>query len=101
MRIAQLIIAPVTRLAIEEGMVDDKTIRGEGGFGSHRAQLTVNQTLKDYHDTRWFFAYCLALGIAAAIPGPGITALVGRSLATGLRNTMPCFLGLLREILFI
>lgn len=42
-----------------------------------------------------FFAYCLALGIAVAIPGPGITALVGRSLATGLRHTMPMLFGVI------
>lgn len=42
-----------------------------------------------------FLTYCLALGIAVAIPGPGITALVGRSLATGLRHTMPMLLGVI------
>lgn len=40
-----------------------------------------------------FLAYALALGIAAAIPGPGITALVGRSLATGFRATLPMLSG--------
>lgn len=34
MRIAQLIIATVTQLAIEEGVLGDTTERGEGGFGS-------------------------------------------------------------------
>lgn len=42
-----------------------------------------------------FLAYCLALGIAVAIPGPGITALVGRSLATGLKHTMPMLFGVI------
>ena len=32
-RIAQLVIAPVVRVALEEGALDD-TGRGEGGFGS-------------------------------------------------------------------
>lgn len=31
------------------------------------------------------FTYALALGVAAAIPGPGIAALVGQSLGSGLR----------------
>ena len=33
MRVAQLIIAPVTRLAIEETAELDSTARGAGGFG--------------------------------------------------------------------
>ena len=41
-----------------------------------------------------FLAYTLALGIAAAIPGPGIAALVGRALGTGFRRTMPMLTGL-------
>ena len=41
-----------------------------------------------------FLAYTLALGIAAAIPGPGIAALVGRALGTGFRRTMPMLAGL-------
>ena len=42
-----------------------------------------------------FIAYALALGIAAIIPGPGITALVGRSLGAGFSRTMPMLCGLL------
>lgn len=38
--------------------------------------------------------FAIALGIAAAIPGPGVAALVGRSLATGFRPTLPMVLGL-------
>lgn len=34
MRIAQLVIAPVLRVAVAEGAVTDVTVRGEGGFGS-------------------------------------------------------------------
>ncbi|MBQ9694263.1 MAG: dUTP diphosphatase [Kiritimatiellae bacterium] len=34
MRIAQLVIAPVLRVAIAEGAVTDATERGAGGFGS-------------------------------------------------------------------
>lgn len=41
-----------------------------------------------------FLAYTLALGIAAAIPGPGIAALVGRALGTGFRRTLPMLAGL-------
>ncbi len=41
-----------------------------------------------------FLAYGLALAIAAAIPGPGIAALVGRALGTGLRRTLPMLTGL-------
>ncbi len=33
------------------------------------------------------FAYCCALFIAAAIPGPGITAIVARALGSGFRET--------------
>jgi dUTP pyrophosphatase len=32
-RIAQLVVAPVVRVALEEGALDD-TGRGDGGFGS-------------------------------------------------------------------
>lgn len=39
--------------------------------------------------------FAIALGIAAAIPGPGVAALVGRSLATGFRPTLPMVLGLI------
>ncbi len=34
MRIAQLVIAPVLSVAVEEGAVTDETVRGTGGFGS-------------------------------------------------------------------
>jgi dUTP pyrophosphatase len=34
MRIAQLVIAPVARLALEERGETSKTARGTGGFGS-------------------------------------------------------------------
>lgn len=34
MRIAQMVIAPVLRVTVEEGPVDDVTARGMGGFGS-------------------------------------------------------------------
>ncbi len=34
MRIAQLVIAPVTRVAVEERTVAGGTVRGAGGFGS-------------------------------------------------------------------
>ncbi len=34
MRIAQLVIAPVLRVAVEEGSITDVTERGAGGFGS-------------------------------------------------------------------
>jgi len=38
------------------------------------------------------FAYCVALFIAAVIPGPGVTALVARALGSGFRETF--FMGL-------
>jgi hypothetical protein len=41
-----------------------------------------------------FAAYCIALAIAAAIPGPGIVALVARALGSGFRATLPMALGL-------
>ena len=44
--------------------------------------------------TASFFAYALALAIAAAIPGPGVAALVGRALGAGLRRTLPMLTGL-------
>lgn len=34
------------------------------------------------------FAYALALGLAAAIPGPGVAALVGQSMGNGLRAAL-------------
>ena len=41
-----------------------------------------------------FIAYSAALFIAAAIPGPGIAALVGRALGTNTRATLPFIFGL-------
>lgn len=41
-----------------------------------------------------FLTYTLALGIAAAIPGPGVIALVARALGSGFRSTLPMVLGL-------
>lgn len=41
-----------------------------------------------------FLAYCGALAVAAAIPGPGIVALVARTLGSGLRSSLPMALGL-------
>lgn len=40
------------------------------------------------------FAYCLALFVAAVIPGPGIAALVGQALGGGSRNSMFFILGI-------
>ena len=42
-----------------------------------------------------YIAYAVALAIAAIIPGPGIAALTGRALATGLSRTMPMLAGLI------
>lgn len=41
-----------------------------------------------------YIAYATALAIAAAIPGPGIAALVGRALGTGFWRTLPMLTGL-------
>jgi threonine/homoserine/homoserine lactone efflux protein len=41
-----------------------------------------------------FLAYSLALAIAAAIPGPGITALVARALGSGFRSALAMSFGL-------
>ncbi len=41
-----------------------------------------------------FSAFALALAIAAAIPGPGVAALVGRALGTGFWFTLPMLTGL-------
>ena len=41
-----------------------------------------------------YIAYSAALFIAAAIPGPGIAAVVGRALGTNTRATMPFIAGL-------
>ncbi len=41
-----------------------------------------------------FLTYSLALFVAAAVPGPGIVALVARALGSGFRATIPMALGL-------
>lgn len=46
-------------------------------------------------DLTTLMTFAVALGIAAAIPGPGVAALVGRSLATGFKPTLPMVLGLI------
>lgn len=49
-----------------------------------------------------FLAYAIALSIAAAIPGPGVAAIVGRALGTGFSKTMPMLFGLiLGDIVFL
>ncbi|MGH1572244.1 LysE family translocator [Methylobacterium sp. P31] len=42
-----------------------------------------------------FLAYALALGVAAAVPGPGVVALVARALGSGFRSGMAFALGLI------
>jgi threonine/homoserine/homoserine lactone efflux protein len=42
-----------------------------------------------------FIAYCGALALAAAIPGPGVTALVARALGSGFRASLYMSLGLI------
>jgi threonine/homoserine/homoserine lactone efflux protein len=42
-----------------------------------------------------FFTYCGALAIAAAIPGPGVTALVARALGSGFRSSLFMAFGLI------
>ena len=42
-----------------------------------------------------FIAYSAALGIAAAIPGPGVTALVARALGSGFRSSLAMSFGLM------
>ena len=41
-----------------------------------------------------FLTYAIALAIAAAIPGPGVIAIVARALGAGLRPTLPMLFGL-------
>ncbi|WP_421855508.1 LysE family translocator [Oricola sp.] len=41
-----------------------------------------------------FVTYAVALSIAAAIPGPGVIALVARALGSGFRPTLPMLFGL-------
>ena len=42
-----------------------------------------------------FLAYSAALGIAAAIPGPGLTALIARALGSGFRAALAMSFGLM------
>jgi threonine/homoserine/homoserine lactone efflux protein len=42
-----------------------------------------------------FIAYSAALGVAAAIPGPGVTALVARALGSGFRSSLAMSFGLM------
>ena len=42
-----------------------------------------------------FIAYSGALALAAAIPGPGVTALVARALGSGFRSSLFMSLGLI------
>ena len=42
-----------------------------------------------------FLAYSAALGIAAAIPGPGVTALIARALGSGFRSALAMSFGLI------
>ena len=49
-----------------------------------------------------FVAYVLALGVAAAIPGPGVAAVVGRALGAGSVSSLPFILGLaFGDVLFL
>jgi threonine/homoserine/homoserine lactone efflux protein len=49
-----------------------------------------------------FITYALALGIAAAVPGPGIIALVARALSSGFRAAMAFSVGLiLGDLIFL
>ena len=49
-----------------------------------------------------FIAYSIALAIAAAIPGPGVAALVARALGTGFASTVPMVIGLtLGDIVYL
>ncbi|MCJ2122005.1 LysE family translocator [Methylobacterium sp. J-077] len=42
-----------------------------------------------------FLTYALALGVAAAVPGPGVVALVARALSSGFRAAMAFSVGLI------
>lgn len=42
-----------------------------------------------------FLTYALALGVAAAVPGPGVVALVARALGSGFRSAMAFASGLI------
>jgi len=49
-----------------------------------------------------FIAYALALGVAAAVPGPGVVALVARALSSGFRAAMAFSVGLiLGDLIFL
>ncbi|MBO6637122.1 MAG: LysE family translocator [Roseitalea sp.] len=49
-----------------------------------------------------FLTYAVALAIAAAIPGPGVIAIVARALGAGLRPTLPMLLGLvLGDVIYL
>ena len=41
-----------------------------------------------------YLLYAMALGVAAAVPGPGVMALVGRSMTSGLGSSLPFVLGM-------
>lgn len=47
-----------------------------------------------------YLAYAIALAIAAALPGPGVTALLARALAGGVSAAMPMLAGLIVGDLF-
>ncbi|MCJ2058874.1 LysE family translocator [Methylobacterium sp. J-048] len=42
-----------------------------------------------------FLTYALALGVAAAVPGPGVVALIARALSSGFRAAMAFSVGLI------
>ena len=49
-----------------------------------------------------FLAYAGALAVAAAIPGPGVAAVVGRSLGSDARGALPFVVGLaLGDVIFL
>lgn len=49
-----------------------------------------------------FIAYALALAVAAVIPGPGVAAVVGRSLGSSARGALPFVIGLaLGDVVFL
>jgi len=53
-------------------------------------------------DVAPFLAYVVALSIAAAIPGPGVAAVIGRALGAGARSSLPFILGLaFGDVLFL
>lgn len=63
----------------------------ETGFVRYRSHSTVPITAMTLTG---FLAYSGALAIAAAIPGPGVTALVARALGSGFRSSLAMSLGL-------